>query len=235
MAAVVADRKGSEMSTHEPSSDPVVEELQRQVERASLFTHTALGEGFARTAEGQAFLYGLADVLLAKGYVSEEELGAAVVNARSELTRRGELSGPGTMVRIDEEESTGEQTVEVDCSARMHICKAVCCRLDFALTVSEVESGNVKWDLGRPYFVRHNANGCCVHNDPQTGGCGIYADRPRVCRRYSCANDGRIWKNFEQMELNTEWIDEHLQTQENPRAIGVYMHETVPSSSLREL
>lgn len=223
------------MSAHKLPGDPVVEELQRQIERASLFTHTALGESFARTGEGQAFLYGLADVLLTKGYVTEKELAAAVDNVRAELTQRGELSGPGVMVRIDTNEGSNEQTIEVDCSARMHVCKAVCCRLDFALTVPEVESGKVKWDLGRPYFIRHSANGCCSHNDLQTGGCGVYADRPRICRRYSCARDERIWKNFAQMELNTEWIEQHLAVQENPRAIGVFMHETIPSSTLSKL
>lgn len=223
------------MSDHALPSDPVVEELHRQVERASLFTHTALGESFSRMSEGQAFLYGLADVLLAKGYVTEHDLMAAVDNVRAELTQRGELSGPGVMVRIDTEDASDQQVVEVDCGARMHICKAVCCRLDFALTVSEVESGKVKWDLGRPYFIRHSANGCCVHNDLQGGGCSVYSDRPGVCRRYSCAKDSRIWKNFEQMELNTEWIEQHLPIQENPRAIGVFMHETVPSSTLSKL
>lgn len=162
-------------------------------------------------------------------------MAAAVDNVRAELTQRGELSGPGVMVRIDTNEGSNEQTIEVDCSARMHVCKAVCCRLDFALTVPEVESGKVKWDLGRPYFIRHSANGCCSHNDLQTGGCGVYADRPRICRRYSCARDERIWKNFAQMELNTEWIEQHLAVQENPRAIGVFMHETIPSSTLSKL
>ena len=31
-----------------------------------------------------------------------------------------------------------------------------------------------------------------------------------MCRRYSCAGDTRIWKDFEAMELNEEWIREHL-------------------------
>lgn len=223
------------MNGRAQSSDPVVEELHRQVERASLFTHTALGESFSRMGEGQAFLYGLADVLLAKGYVNENELSAAVSNVRVELTQRGELSGPGVMVRIDTEDAFDQQVIEVDCDARMHICQAICCRLDFALTVPEVESGKIKWDLGRPYFIRHSSNGCCIHNDSGGGGCSAYSDRPGVCRRYSCAKDSRIWKDFEQMELNTEWIEQHLPPEEKPRAIGVYMHETVPSCTVSKL
>lgn len=235
MAALATDSKGGEMSDHKLPSDPVVEELHRQIERGNLFTHTALGESFARMSEGQAFLYGLADILLAKGYVTENELMDTVDSVRAELIQRGELSGPGVMVRNDTEDASDQQVVEVDCGARMHICHAVCCRLDFALTVSEVESGKIKWDLGRPYFIRHSAHGNCIHNDLRGGGCNVYSDRPGVCQRYSCAKDSRIWKNFEQMELNTEWIEQHLTYDENPRAIGILMHEKVPSSTLSKL
>lgn len=69
---------------------------------------------------------------------------------------------------------------------------------------------DLKWDLGRPYQIRHDAAGTCVHNDAETHGCGVYADRPGVCRRYSCANDERIWSDFENMQLNTAWIEENL-------------------------
>jgi hypothetical protein len=99
--------------------------------------------------------------------------------------------------------------VPVDCSSRMQICQAVCCKLDFALTREEVLAGQVQWDLARPFFVGRAANGYCVHNDRRTGGCGVYADRPAICRRWSCANDPRIWKDFEQMELNVEWLSAH--------------------------
>src|SRR5205823_11022295 len=78
---------------------------------------------------------------------------------------------------------------------------SVCCRLDFALSIAEVESGAVKWDLGRPYFVRRGPEGHCVHND-KAGACQIYSERPGVCRGYSCANDrseerrvGKEWRN----------------------------------------
>lgn len=97
----------------------------------------------------------------------------------------------------------------VDCAARMSICQAVCCKLDFALTREEVLAGQVQWDLARPFFVGRATNGYCVHNDRRTGGCAAYADRPAICKRWSCANDPRIWKDFEQMELNVEWLSAH--------------------------
>jgi hypothetical protein len=57
----------------------------------------------------------------------------------------------------------------VNCEERLHICKAACCQLDFALSVEEVESGKVKWDLGRPYFIRQDATSCHYsHLNPST-------------------------------------------------------------------
>ena len=206
-----------------PSAAVPVEELQRQVDRGSLFTHTALGESFTRLGETETLLHGLADLLLEKGIVSEDELAAAATRVRGELVERGELAGPGVVVRVDPRRDAAPAPVQVDCAARMHVCKAVCCRLDFALSIPEVESGRVKFDLGRPYFVRHTASGCCEHNDSTSGGCRIYADRPAVCRGYSCAHDARIWKDFERMTLNTEWIDAHLGPCV-PRVVRAQMH-----------
>jgi hypothetical protein len=91
----------------------------------------------------------------------------------------------------------------------MPICQAVCCKLEFALTREEVLAGRVQWDLAHPFFVDRAANGYCVHNDRRTGGCMVYADRPSICRRWSCANDPRIWTDFERMELNVDFLSAH--------------------------
>ena len=208
-------------------ADDAIDRLHRQVERGNLYAHTALGANFARLAETQALLHGLADVLLAKGVLTEGELAAAVEPVQRELHARGEATGPGLLVRIEPQPADEPQVVAVDCAARMPVCQAVCCRLDFALTVSEIEAGHVRWDLGRPYFIRHERNGCCTHLGA-TGGCGVYAHRPGVCRRYSCEHDARIWKDFARMELNTEWIAEHLGESAGPRALHAQMH--VPAS-----
>jgi len=212
------------MMTHEcDGAARAATELERQVERGNLFTHSALGESFARLGEAQTLLHGLADLLLDKGIVSEPELAAAATRVRTELTQRGELAGPGVVMRVDDVSEPREAPVEIDCAARMHVCKAVCCRLDFALSIPEIESGRVKWDLGRPYFVRHDARGCCTHNDADSGGCHIYPDRPSVCRSYSCAHDPRIWEDFARMTLNTAWIDAHL-APSVPRVVRAQMH-----------
>jgi Fe-S-cluster containining protein len=187
----------------------VDDELDRQVERGSLFTHTALSQTAERLTEVESMVYGLVDVLLSDGKLDEERFERAAASARSELDTRGETVSPGVALRFDGEIPQGAFT-PVDCEKRLPICHAVCCRLHFALSAGEVEGGVAKWDLGQPYFIRQGASGSCVHNDPETGACGIYAERPGVCKRYTCAHDERIWSDFEKMELNQAWIDQNL-------------------------
>ncbi len=210
-----------------PSSSeaaPGLSQLERQVERGQLFAHTALGESALRLGEVEVFLHGLVDTLLAKGVIAEEDMVAAMSKVRAELEERNELNRARTMVRSEDPANVRKTATKVDCQTRLHICHAACCRLDFALSIPEVESGKVKWDLGRPYFIRRDSHGSCVHFDPQSGGCQVYSDRPGVCREYSCADDHRIWKNFDEMELNQEWIDAHLSAATEPHLVQALMH-----------
>ncbi len=201
-------------------------ELDRQVERGSLFTQASLERNFRRLGQAESVLGQLIEVLATRGVVSPEELGLSVVNgeagdeqeqsptedgeARSEDGPAG-ICWPSIALRVDD--PTGQATepeVVVDCAARMPVCHAVCCKLKFPLSSDEIDSGVVKWDIGHPYIVRQESNGYCTHNDTSSGGCQVYTDRPAICRRYSCANDARIWADFDNMVLNQEWIDGHL-------------------------
>ena len=210
-------------------SEPTLDDLARQVERASLFTHSALGRNGARVRELESFVYGLIDALLAQGVVASDAVETAVKKVREELDASGDVPEPGVALRIDPPASEQAPPVEVDCAARMHVCQAVCCKLDFALTADEVEHGVLRWDLGRPYLIRHEGDGWCTHNERESGRCGVYEDRPRPCRAYSCAGDDRIWTDFDRMELNTEWIEENVAVRE-PRFLHAMLAETEASS-----
>jgi Fe-S-cluster containining protein len=203
-----------------------VAELDRQVERGSFFTQAVLQRGFSRLDQAETLLTRLVDALAARGLVDPEDLGYTVTRVPAEpagTVDDGELPDPPPVesgesgigwptvaLRVEDPEESNRRGVAVDCDARMHICKAVCCKLKFPLTCEEVDSGRVKWDIGHPYVIRHESSGYCTHNDTATGGCRIYEDRPAVCRRYSCAGDTRIWNDFEGMVLNQDWIDQHL-------------------------
>jgi Fe-S-cluster containining protein len=186
--------------------DPLAE-LERQVARGGLFTHTVLSELSGRLEEVEGFLFGLVD-LLVKGHLVD---GESLVASAARTTATGEdpvPPGPRILMRIDPAEPAS--VVTVDCAARFPVCRALCCGLAFALSQSEIESATLRWDLGMPYEIRHDEAGQCVHKDASTGRCGVYDGRPAPCRTYSCATDERIWIDFEGMVLNEGWMAEHL-------------------------
>jgi Fe-S-cluster containining protein len=201
---------GAMEQTDSARPDPL-DELDRQVERASLFTHASFDRIAMRASSIQAELHELVEVLRDKGVLDAGDLpspGPAVPQA---VEAQEGPSGPGwPAIALRGEGAVAEPAVEVNCAERMHVCHAVCCKLSFPLTAPEVDAGKVRFDLGFPYFIRHNADGYCTHNDRATGFCGVYQDRPGICSHYSCAGDERIWKDFEAMELNHEWLDANL-------------------------
>jgi Fe-S-cluster containining protein len=201
---------------HEPQPPDPVDELARQVERASLFNHASLDRVATRASGIESQLHELVELLRQKGIVAGTELAAPVPEAPGEPD--GPAVGeeptpaaaqwPSFALRTDG--PAAKPAREVNCAERMHVCHAVCCKLSFALSAQEVDAGKVRFDVGFPYMIRHDSDGSCTHNDRSTGFCGVYADRPGVCRHYSCADDERIWKDFDGMELNHEWLDANL-------------------------
>jgi Fe-S-cluster containining protein len=206
-----------------PAESPI-EALERQATEGAMHAHTVDSRLAERIHSLESALYGLVDLLVEKRVLGESELAAAAHNVARALEERGERAHGGVMLRVDPPE--GHAPATVNCAERMHVCKAVCCRLSFPLTAEEVQDGQLKWDLGRPYFIRHGARGACVHQDATTGACGVYERRPGICKGYSCENDGRIWKDFANMILNSEWLEEHLGP-ERPQLIQLRMDRIV--------
>ncbi len=223
-----------------------VAELDRQVRRGSMFTLAILHRNAQRLGRAEALLGGVLDVLHAKGLVTEDDLDAALAaddlldddNLGDDLSDDDDdrpdpgdagdeppvvspvVGWPSVALRTDadpllEPEASTEPVV--DCASRLPVCQAVCCRLRFMLSAEEVDAGAVRWDIGHPYLIRHDDRGTCVHNESAGHGCSVYDDRPRVCRRYDCTHDPRIWTDFDGMVLNHEWIAANL----GPRDISV--------------
>jgi len=86
---------------------------------------------------------------------------------------------------------------QIDCAARMPLCKARCCTLSFPLSFQDLDERVVQWDYKVPYKIRLRDDGYCTHCDATTGACGVYAQRPATCRVYDCRQDTRIWLDFE--------------------------------------
>lgn len=198
------------------------DELERQLRHASFFVQASLEQQGRLVGKLDAYLSALLDLLLDAGVVDVERLADAVDKNRAsqaeETRSRYEADGalpawPAVVVREDPAPTDGEgdgpaqiEEVVVDCDARMPVCQAVCCTLPFPLSSAEVEAGDIRWDLGHPYVIRHDAEGYCVHNERDGGGCTVYDKRPGVCRGYSCAGDDRIWLDFDNMVLNEEYL-----------------------------
>ena len=202
-------REDIDMVEPGPPLDPLAG-VERQLERDSVRTQSLFNRTFERLTELEQLLLGLVDVLLKRGVVSAQEIEPAAQAIGQQLAARGEGSEHRVILRVDSAEQAAKPEQVVDCAARMHVCKAVCCKLSVQLSATEIEAGDVRWDLGRPYLLRREEDGRCSHQDRSSGFCGVYADRPRPCRQYSCANDYRIWSDFEGMVLNSEWIAAHL-------------------------
>ena len=91
---------------HDTAEQPwrtALDSVERQVERGSLFTHTALSETAERVTEVETFLYGLVDVLVASQVIDQDALGQAAAAVRGELDQRAETMSPGVALRVDTE------------------------------------------------------------------------------------------------------------------------------------
>jgi Fe-S-cluster containining protein len=96
-------------------------------------------------------------------------------------------------------------SVQIDCEHRIHLCKASCCKLWFALSVQDLDERIVKWNYAQPYAIAQNREGYCVHLDHSQGcQCNVYQNRPLVCRTYDCRQDKRIWLDFDNRIPNPE-------------------------------
>ena len=184
-------------------------EFERQLERSGFFTHNSLSNQAERINEIESFLYGLIDTLIAGGVIDKNTLEKKVRQVSDETFGKQEHFHAGIAMRIDHEDKI-DISAEVDCKDRLPVCKAVCCKLNFTLSVDEIESGKIKWDLGQPYYIRQKSDGYCTHLKSENFDCSLLQNHPKVCSKYSCINDERVWIDFEKMELNYQWIEENL-------------------------
>ena len=191
------------------------EELDRQSTRGSLFIHDSLSRNAARSNDLQAYLQVTMNLLLEKGMITQEEIESRYEEALNKAFDEGRDLKAGIQMRVDEE--SAEKVFEaVNCAERLHLCKGSCCKLDIILSAKEVESGKIRWDLGRPYMIRKKTDGYCCHNSDKKKSCSIYTDRPLSCRQYSCKDDSRIWKDFDKMIPNEEYVN-HFGGPDDPK------------------
>ena len=184
-------------------------ELDEQHVRGALRAHRLLTEAHDRIHELSAYALGGLELLVDKGIFTREELQPMLDEVRRGLEESHWSWQQGFVFNTKTVNKYKAPTSMVDCEARMHLCKGVCCAMRHALQESDVREGIVKWDLGSPYWIREAPDNRCVHQEP-TGGCGVFEARPLVCRQYTCEADDRIWLDFEKRIPNTAIIEKIL-------------------------
>jgi Fe-S-cluster containining protein len=173
-----------------------------------IYVHNRANANTAEVHEANATLHALVDLLVERGLVDNESLAARRKQASHQL--RQEYLERGMAVAMQEfgvSKYDFKGAAEIDCESRIHLCKAACCRLPFALSKEDVQEGIVKWTLGQPYLNARNGDGDCAHLERGTCRCSIYNHRPIPCRGYDCRKDQRIWVNFEEKVINPRVAD----------------------------
>jgi Fe-S-cluster containining protein len=178
---------------------------RQEVAGGLLYCHSRLNANTSKLLESASFLYALVELLTEKGVVGLEELEDKKRDVAERLLESFLDKGMGVAMQEDERDKYSfDETVEIDCENRVHLCKAACCRMSFALSQQDVEEGVVKWDLGRPYLIAQDDDGYCRHLDRKTSCCTIRDQRPLPCRGYDCRKDKRVWTDFERMIINPD-------------------------------
>jgi len=125
----------------------------------------------------------------------------AVVDAVPETLakiRAAETRDTGRVwIEIDQDNKYEVAGPDIPCAELLHLCQARCCRMGFPLSTADLDEGVIRFEYTRPYLIRHRAlDGYCVHSTEHKT-CGVYAQRPAICRSYDCRRDKRIWTDFE--------------------------------------
>lgn len=185
-------------------SAQATEELRDEVVEGLRYVHHQLGANTGKALENASFLYALIELFIKKGLLSEQELNDQKVDVAKRLVEKFRELGMGAVFQDPEHDkyAFAEKEVKIDCENRIHLCKAACCRLSFALSRQDIEEGVLKWELGRPYMIAQDNDGYCRHLDREGSKCTVYANRPVPCRAYDCRKDNRIWVDFEKEVIN---------------------------------
>ena len=179
-----------------------------EVIRGLVYVHHRANTNTAEVHQTRAALEALITLLVERGLVDRDTLDAYRQQAADQL-REAYVDRGMTVALQDHGVSKYAYSdgVDIDCEHRIHLCKAACCRLQFALSKEDVEEGIVRWELSVPYMSARGSDGYCVHLDRTTCRCSIHAQRPIPCRGYDCREDTRIWIDFEKRIPNPHLTD----------------------------
>jgi len=175
--------------------DPIVGDLKTSLR----FAHALAMQTRYMTIDNRARSMALVEELVARGHVDLVSLEERRKAAHEREAPRFEKQ---VHVRLADNVDKYRLTnlPNVDCGARRKVCESRCCKLNFPLSVQDLDERVVEWDYANPYQIRQGEDGHCVHWSAERG-CTVYEQRPAICRTYSCEHDTRIWADFERWTL----------------------------------
>jgi hypothetical protein len=199
------------------------DKLRQEMVDGLLYTHARLSDNTKKTLEAASFLYGLIELLSEKGLISIEEIDERKAEVAQRLTKKNSQQGIGVLLQEPEyDKYTFEGEAKIDCENRIHLCKAACCRLPFALSKQDIHEGIIHWDLGQPYIIAQEKDGYCTHLERGSCRCTVREHRPVPCRAYDCRKDKTIWLDFENKIINPEILKDdwpRCASEEKPKEI----------------
>jgi Fe-S-cluster containining protein len=189
------------------NSAEILLDIQNKISSGLVYTHTRINDNTKKTLESTSFLYALIELLNDKGLISIEELDERKKQVAKGLVQKFTESGMGLMYQDPEcDKYTFEHEAHIDCRSRLPMCKAICCKLPYALSKQDVEEGVIRWEFGRPYLIAHDGDGYCVHLDRKAYQCTVYDQRPVPCRGFDCQENKKwqVWLDYEKRVMNPE-------------------------------
>lgn len=182
-------------SGDDPERDPGPDAATSEDLRESLrFVHLVEMQTKAQLSEVSASLEALIETLIGEGHLP---LAAYEKRRRLTVMRENERAASEATVQVADipDKYALRNLPQIDCEARLPLCKARCCTMPFPLSVQDLDERVVRWDYAQPYRIARDARGYCVHNREHR--CTLYEVRPGACRSYDCRADRRIWIDFE--------------------------------------
>lgn len=187
------------------------------VQAGLLYAHSRITDNTRKTLESSSFLYSLIELLDEKGILPIKEIDARKKDVAERLVRKFEERRIGLLYQDPEEDKYAFNShADIDCHNHLQSCKAICCKIPFALSRQDVEEGLVRWEFGRPYLIGHYQDGYCVHLNRENYRCTVYDHRPLPCRGFSCRENQKwpVWKDFNTKVLNPEFEKQVIESNE---------------------
>ena len=184
--------------------------MRDEIVKGLIYTHSRINANTAKTLESSSFLYALIELLNEKGILTIEELDDRKKQIAERLVRKFVESGIGLLYQEPEYDKYNfKQETITDCKERIAVCKAICCKLPFALSRQDVDERIISWDFGRPYLIAHGDDGYCVHLDRNSYHCMVREHRPVPCRGFDCRDNEKwkVWLDYEKKVINHELLE----------------------------